>query len=263
MTRPWGKFLPEITVPAGGYDLGFTYSGAKVATIPAGTYDSILTLGAALATALESAASALAWTVAVSELGIVTIDADGAWTVNFGTTDDALETLLGFAGSETVDGSYTLTATSPHTHGWYPGSITYSRRSDRGVGISSGAMWIPQGGAAVRTWAGDGEQCTVCPPTLPVRRAIRFDIVDVSEAQDPVRGVMALAGAHLASRFRWYMDRSVGQVGALGDAGDPWTDTDDDCDYWIVDLADDPEVARVPQNPRKYSVELVLSGVAP
>lgn len=113
------KLLATITVPTGGWDFAGDDGAAFTATLPAGDYDSILELGDALETAINAAAVNETFTVAVSSGGIVTITATGAWTVTWASTDDDLSALLGYAESESVDGSYILTATDRHLYAWY------------------------------------------------------------------------------------------------------------------------------------------------
>lgn len=114
------KLLAEITIDSTCDVFGYTLGGAQTAPMDADDYDTILEVGIELADKLTD--DHADFSVAVSSNGIVTIsNSSTAWTVNWGTTDAGLATLLGFGGTETVAGSgpYVLTATKRHRYGWY------------------------------------------------------------------------------------------------------------------------------------------------
>lgn len=121
------KLLGQVTIGSAEQTFGFNRGGAKTADITLDTYDSILEVLAELEDQLQL--DHADFSVSVSSLGIVSItNSTTAWTASWGTTDDALETLLGFAGTETVVGSgpYTLTASLRHQAAWYsPVGVAY------------------------------------------------------------------------------------------------------------------------------------------
>lgn len=115
---PNPKLLQQIDVSA-AITFGFTQGGAQTADVAADTYDTILELLAELEDALQVVDAT--FTVTCSSLGVISIACTNAWVASWGTTDDDLEQMMGFAGSESVIGSgpYTLTAAKRHLFGWY------------------------------------------------------------------------------------------------------------------------------------------------
>lgn len=127
------KLLPRIEIDSTCDVLAYGLGGAKTADIPDAVYDSILEVCAALETKLKVVSAT--FSVTVSNRGIVVITNSAAsWTVTWGSTDTALRDLLGFAGTETVQGAgpYVLTATRRHLYGWYsPVPVEYPGRRRR------------------------------------------------------------------------------------------------------------------------------------
>jgi len=259
MSSPWGKFWArDIVVPTGGWDFKADCLVA-VATIPAGTYDDVAALLQELHDQCEADASGTGWIMDISDVGIVQIFCDDTgWQPTWASTDDDLSTLLGFDETETV-GGYTLYSTYPHDYGWYPGGITYNNNEARGAGVTSGPFWVPVD-TAVRSWSGSGKQRTVTMGSELWRRTLRFSLVNKDEVSHLTRGIAALWSVHKHRQFAWYPDRSVGSPAVPGTQGDPSTDTDDDCDYWLVDLVDQSKVQAEPGNPSLFTVELTLNG---
>lgn len=256
----WGKYLAEIVVPTGGWAFGYTYTGAHTETIPAGTYASILELCSTLEALLAATHPALTWVISVSEVGFVTIECDDAWVWTAATTNNDLEDVLGLDGTEVVAGlANTLAANLQHSHCWYPGTITYSYLTTRGVGPSSGVMWVAED-VAVRTWTGRGAQRTVVPSRAPTRRTLSYDLIRHEEARDHRCGIAGMRERYLASRWRWYPDRADGVVGAPGSEINPWTEYDPDDEYYTVSLAMAPAITERRGSGRWCSVELVLNG---
>ena len=198
--------------------------------------------------------------VSVSSLGFVTITISGMTDQRWVATTDALSSMLGFSESEAVSGG-SLVSTSPHELGWYPGALTHNHSLTRGAGLVSGAFWLPQD-TSVRQWAGSGKQHTVKTARLLRRRPVRFDIVSKEEVEDLTRGVAALWDEHLTRRLWWYLDRTTGAVGSYGTLGNPWTDVDSGVSYWIVTLAERPDVLEVSPSRSRFQVDLVLNGLA-
>lgn len=119
MTLP--KMLAPVVIDSSNQTFGFDLGGAQTVDITAGTYDSILEVCAELETQLQTVSATFA--VLVSSAGIVTINCDAAWTESWGTTDDALEALLGYDSSaDYVAGStpYALEASDRHDAAFYP-----------------------------------------------------------------------------------------------------------------------------------------------
>lgn len=111
------KLLPTITIPSRWTVAWERGAGTKTATLTAGTYDSILEVLAMLDTVMTAVDGA--WTMAVSANGIVSItEAGGAWSFVWASMTDALEQLLGLAGTETHTAGV-ITATYRHLYGWY------------------------------------------------------------------------------------------------------------------------------------------------
>jgi hypothetical protein len=111
------KLLAQIVIPAGGYTFGYARSGAKTVVLAAGTYASILEVGAEFETKLQ--ADSAGFSVACSSTGFISVTHSSAdWTWTAATTTDALETLVGLAGTESVT-SRVLTGTLQHRYGWY------------------------------------------------------------------------------------------------------------------------------------------------
>ena len=254
----WGKFLCEISVPTGGWVFAWVEGAtSEEATIPAGTYSTVLHLLSTLDTLMGAEVVGGAY-ITTNELGYVSITTDDFTELDLTNSSAALYTLLGFTGSETAV-SHVVTSANPHTHGWYPGGITYNSTS-RGVGLASGKLWLPVD-SAIRTWSGSGKGRIVTTGNLLRRRTARFDLIDQTEAEHPTRGPLILADTHLSKSWRWYIDRAVGTPGSQGIQGNPWTHTDTTFGgYWKVTIAEAPAIQTRPEHPTKYSVEVVFNG---
>ena len=264
MTSAWGKLLGEVVVPTGGWDFKWTDNSPRTATIPAATYDTYLHLMDALLDAIDAVVPLYTNDITVSSVGFTTVTiGDGTGdlqSITYATCSDALMTAMGFVETEMISDD-AVTAAGQHTHCWYPGTITHNYSLYRGAGLAGGALWLPQD-VAVRTKSGSGNARIVTPGMLPRTRALRFDLIDLDEARHPTRGVAALMETHLASKFYWYLDRTVGNVGSYGTAIDPWDDVDDDGDYYVVTLDGQPKLPVRAEHPRKFQVELVLNAEA-
>jgi hypothetical protein len=120
MTLP--KMLATVTIDSTNQTFGFDQGGAQTVDITAGEYDSILEVLAELETQLQTVDATFA--VTVSSAGFVTITCQTAWTENWATTDDALETLLGLDSSSDgvadLNGIYMLAASLRHQAAFYP-----------------------------------------------------------------------------------------------------------------------------------------------
>jgi len=242
----WGKFIGEIVVPTGGYDFAGDDGAGFVATLPAATYSSIYTLCDALETVINAETANEDVTIAVSSIGIVTITGTGAWTITWATTDDDLSTLLGFAETESVDGSDVLTATSRHLYGWYPGRQTFGTLSSSGVGIVSNSIWEPEYETGVRQYAASGN-VRLLMPTTPIRRKdITFAIISDDEADGEF---LTFYEGFISKTFFWYEDRDDGVVGTEGTQ---------DTDYWEVSWYQDAGIEQA-NNPNFFTVRMFLS----
>lgn len=252
----YSKFLVrDIVVPTGGYDFA---TNLVTVTLPADTYDDILHLGYELENQLDTDYPGLEWDVDFDQTGKCYISADGAWTITWGSTTTALSYMLGYDETESVS-SNILTSTNGHQYGWYPGVITHGYNVNRGAGLVSGPLWVPVD-QAVRAWSGSRLQRTVELSTKLARRVARFDIINRDEVGDVNNGLAAIWWSHTAKSLAWYLDRSVGSCGSYGTQGTPGEDNDDDCDYWVVDLVEQPDASPEPSNPSLYMVEMVLNG---
>jgi hypothetical protein len=90
-------------------------------TLTAGRYRDMIAVKDEIQTQLNAAFGT--WACAVgNSTGLFELDCDEAWTMDWltGTYGTTLRDDLGFTGSETVDGSHTLLATSQHVGGFYP-----------------------------------------------------------------------------------------------------------------------------------------------
>ena len=262
MSVSWGKFLVRDIVVGVGYTLVWFEGGTpRSATIPAGTYSTVLEILAALVVAIDAEIAPSVSHAYVSEVGIVSIQIGGITAINWSGTADVLSELLGFDESEVVV-SWTITASGQHRYGWYPGAITYGYQLSRGAGIVFGTRWVPQD-SAIRTVSGSGRQRTIAPGRLRRLRRLRFDLLSLAEVRDHEVGIDSLQERFLTKRLRWYPDRSVGTPDVPGVSGDPQTDLDTDCDYWIVTLAEQPVAAERQENPDFFTIDLALNGEPP
>ena len=256
----FGKILAEITVPTGGWTLSFNHLGVKTATIPAGTYTSVLTLIAALASAIDTAIAGTS-TCTVSGAGIVSISTPSLSLIYWSACTAGLRTFLGIVGTlneSAVDNAVTHT----HTHGWYPGVITYG--TSDGVGLAADTGWMADD-VASRTIAGSGSARIISPARLSYTRVLTFDGLHRDEAlADRERGAMAVSDRWISSKLTWYPDRDLGTVastGTQGDPGHPYYDDDADCDYWVVTTKRTPKVSGSgSQNPDYMRVDVEING---
>lgn len=210
----FGKFIWDLTVPAGGWTFAFTYSGARTVTIAAGSYN-IYTLCAALHSGLEALGLGVAWDVDCSEIGIVSITGDDAWATNWAGTTNLLEDALGYDGTESVvggpGGDEVLTANGQHLYGYYPGLISWGYSVHQGVGMPRPWRWAAAWErCSVRTTAMDGTGCSVVPDSVPAQTTLEFGRVKTEEVNDDERGIEAWATACAGASFRWYPDRTLG-----------------------------------------------------
>jgi hypothetical protein len=113
------KLLASVTIDTSNQTFAFGLGGAQTVDITAATYDTILEVLANLEDALQAVDAT--FSVTCSSGGIVVISCDNSWTITWASTDDDLESLLGFEGTESVAGSgpYTLTASNRHLRGFY------------------------------------------------------------------------------------------------------------------------------------------------
>lgn len=236
----YSKWVWPIVVPTGGYDFVFEQSGSYTATVPAATYASIFELCSALQTAINTVILGPDWVVEVSSAGIVRVTSDNGadWSLTYGSTDDALESILGLAGTETTTneggGEYTIYATSTHLYGWYPGVISFG--STAGAAHTDESDWVPSWPRAEGV-SGSGQMRRVLPSRPPWTRVVGWDLLLDDEILDPDRGIHAMATQAVQSTVRFYPDRDVGTVATPGTQGDPHDDPrDSETDYWLCYL---------------------------
>lgn len=241
------KLLPEITITSSNNTFGYNLGGATSKNITANDYDTILEALANLDTQLGGT-----FTVALSASGIVTISNTSSWTVDWSATDDGLESLLGFTGSESVahvGSDYILTATRRHLYGLYP---------------PVGAQY-PEDEIEIATReqeTDDGKLSQLCSSAEHRRRTITFGLLSAAQLKDGGTDSDGAGGtAYWTSRtfldfwryvrnrpFRFYADRSLGTVASPGTAGtdyttwrryaEPWRPSQrDPGDYSFFDLS--------------------------
>jgi hypothetical protein len=109
------KLLQSITILTSNQDFAFTLAGAQAVEITLGQYDTIYEVASNFEGKLQAVNAN--FSVTVSALGIMVIsNSPSSWGTNWAGTDDNLEDLFGYAGTESVAGAgpYTLTATKRH-----------------------------------------------------------------------------------------------------------------------------------------------------
>lgn len=200
---PYPKFLWPITVPTGGWT--FTTNHAS-SVVPADTYDTIYDLLDELESQLDTDYPALEWNVYMSSIGVVSISADGAWTVTWGSTSDALSAALGFDETESVS-SNVLSSTYQHLYGYYPGLLSYGLDVHKGMGNTNTRIWRKRWGG-VRQRAGDGAMTAVTPASATDTLDLRFGLVRLAEVDDADRGLRAFSDAVVKSWFTYYPSRA-------------------------------------------------------
>ncbi|MFA5123331.1 hypothetical protein [Zavarzinia sp.] len=222
------KILWGITVPAGGWVFAFNDGVARTVTVPAGTYDHILDLCTDLQALLIASPSALTFTVTCSSLGTVVISADGAWTVSWAGTANALSSQLGFAETEAVDGANALTATSQHLSGWYPGLMSWGRTVNRGTGFAS-RFGFKMTWPVSQAIAGNEEARTIGPANPSRESPFELDVITWTEYDDTLRGLAAWWTACVMAPFYVYPNRALGTVASWGTQN---------VDFYIATLVD-------------------------
>ena len=238
------KLLSRVTVTASNDRIGFTLGA--VPTLVAMTTGDYTTILEALAN-LESAllVEDVTFSVTITSLGIVPISCDNVWTINWCTTDDGFETLMGFSGSETVTGAgpYVLTATdrAGEETSWYsPVGVQYPgkrrlvrRRVDE---------------------TDDGDAVLTASESTHEYKTLRFSTLLESQIEpdaaqtdaDGEGGTTDWTGrtfydfwVYVADKkFRFYEDGSDGTVASPGTDGteyDTMVRTDKDSSPWLVD----------------------------
>jgi hypothetical protein len=226
----YGKWFRRIVVPTGGYDFGFDRVGADTVTVPAGNYASYLDLMVELQERLQDDDDG-DWYVTVSGTGITVVGhTTDAWTWTEATTDDDLEALMGLDGTEEV-ATRELTTTSAHTHGWYPGTITFGATA--GAGEIVGDDWIKDW-PDVAAVSGSGRMRRAAPARPVYRRKVGYDLLHKNESANHIRGVDGIERGWVHPVL-WYPDRDLGTVDDTGTQGDPHdSPLESSCDYWLV-----------------------------
>jgi hypothetical protein len=224
----FGKYLWPITIDTTNNDFGLNDGGGPdVVAITSGTYDTILEVCQDLEDELVDL-NAEDWEVEVSALGIVTITNNTSdWDVDWANTDDALEAMLGFDGTETVTGAgpYVLTGSSQHLYGYYPGCISWGYTATGGVGTVTPRIWRSIW-PMVRNVAGNNAQRIVGPANARETMNVGYGIIHRDEYEHAL-GLKAFGDAVIATSFRFYPDRADGTVAAKGTQN---------TEYWKVTL---------------------------
>ena len=257
MASAWSKFLRPVTVPTGGWAFVYNDGGAQTATVAAGTYDTVLHLCSELHDKIEVESGPNTAVISVSQLAIVSITITSLASVTWGSCAADLLTVLGFAGSESVAAS-AVTATSQHTHGWYPGLISLP---GKGVGLEDDSDSIPEGDIA-RSTSGSGKRRSVGPARRIYTRTLRFAAIKRTEFRDKLRGPITMQdrGAHAV--WYWYFDRTDGDVASYGTQVDPGYnnyEADSDGNYLKITMNGDLLVTRATSTPRWQTVQLTFN----
>jgi hypothetical protein len=226
----WPKLLQSVEIGANNDRLGYTLGGAQTATMDQAAYDTIIE--ALINLKAKLVAVSATFNTDVDYRGIVTIANTVAWVINWATTDDGLEDLLGFSGAEAVvdvggggAGPFVLTATSRHLYGWYsPVGVEYPGIRRR---ISRRVQETDAGGASI-----------IASSTVHQYIDLLFDAC-LEGHLDPIAAHAAGAiddgyGGTIdwedrdyttwwedvaAKEFRYYEDASMGTVAAPGTEG--------------------------------------------
>jgi hypothetical protein len=255
MASQFPKFLASVIVPTGGWDFEWNEDGV---TIPAGTYDTPLHLAAALETALDVGYTA---TVTISPVGKTTINITTMTSMVWGSTDDALSTALGFDETETVS-SNTIVSTNQHTHGWYPGVISFGSGTSFGAGPTSDSGW-QTADQLTRTYSGAGNARIIGPARRLYTRRIMFGPLKRLEIFN-TRGTGAIEFRDRWSTkvLWWYPDRTDGAVGSYGtqvDPGDSNYEVDSDGQYFKVTLFRDIETQNTGNNADWFTIDIQVA----
>lgn len=260
----WSKILAPVTVPAAGWGWSWGDSGdaTRYATLPAGTYSSVLSMASRLASAMSAVVSGSS--ITVSQVGIAAVVAKNMTAVHWVSCAADLKSMLGYAGTESITGSgtaaATVTATSSHRRGWYPGVISHG--AARGEGLAGDSAWQVADEIG-RVVAGTGAMRSIAPSRRRYRREIRFGAIRRSEYEEIHRGVALLEEYGATQRLAWYPDRAEGTVASLGTVLDPASSRTDAAGYyWRVTLLEAPAVEWSSQYPDLCSVTLLLNGEA-
>lgn len=195
-------------------------TGSGGVDVTAGDYDSILEVCAELETQLQTLDATFA--VTCSDEGVVAISCDNDWDVDWSNTDDAFETMLGFAGTETVSGSgpYVLTASRRHPTSFF---------SPLGIDYDIDPVWLPSRVQRPE----DGTAIQYASSQAHTERELRFGLLGLEAtkeggtADDGYGSTINWTGRtlydfwlHVADRpFRFYPDRSDGTVASPGTEG--------------------------------------------
>lgn len=194
---------------------------ARSVALTDATHDTVLELGAHLQARIRTIDAAA--TVTISPIGIVTVTIPSIVAMNWAGTSNALSTILGFDETEALSGT-SVTSSAQHLRGYYPGLISYGYATDRGAGLTTPIVWIPDY-HEVRSVAGSlaTRSVGVVTPqqTLDVACSLIRADSTVDEWSDDDRGVRAWIDACtvLEPRFRLYPDRANGIVGTPGTVG--------------------------------------------
>jgi hypothetical protein len=257
----WGKILAPVVVPAGGWLWSWAtgLDATNLATIPAGTYGTILSLAEALETELDKLAGS---TVEISSTGIASVKSNYLTAVHWASCADALLSTLGYSEDETITlpdtTSATITATSRHRYGWYPGVLSHG--AARGEGLAGDSAWQVADEVG-RIVSGAGRMRALAPSRRRYTRTLRWAAIRRSEYEDQYRGPSLLEEHGATRSLRWYPDRADGVCDNQGTQGDPASSRSDAAGYyWLVTLTEPPAVEWSSQYPDLCSVQLVLNG---
>jgi hypothetical protein len=242
----WGKFLAAVVVPTGGWDFSWSDGTNRTLTVPAGTYTTVLDL----LDEMHTQHSAVVGTC--SSTGQVVLTVSSINSMRWSYTTDALSSCLGFAETESPSAG-AVTATNRHTHGWYPGTISFGYT--KGEGLAADSEWQPDEAPAVAV-AGSGTATVVAGSRPIYRRTLLFDLIKQTELVHRTRGVMAMAVAHRTVDVCWFQNRDIGTVAAQGTKGDPHSSSS--ADYWSCKTTIQWEPNGT--NPDYYSVQVDLIG---
>jgi len=181
-------------------------------------------------------------------------------SVTFSSCTEALLTVLGFDETETVTSDTYILATNRPRYVWFPGVGSYGTAS--GVGVTSDTGWLPVD-AQSRIVSGAGNVRVTGPSRMQYTRRLRFEAMKRAEAVEARHtGPIALMDSWATMALRWYPDRDVGVVGAVGTQGDPGPPSyhvDADCDYWAVRVTRQPRIQQA-KDPDWFTITIELNG---
>lgn len=258
----WGKFLAPVT--ASSWTFAWNDGSPQSVNITDGTYDTVYHLANNLNTKIKDVDASNYVYFAELYSNRCRIYLNNAASITWASCTDALTSALGFDETETIQspGSYIWASSQPE-YAWFPGVI--SRGAALGEGLQDDSGWQPTD-LISRKEAGSGVVRKIGPARQRYERRLRFGSVKRTELFNKTKGVVCLSDRWVYDTLRWYPDRDDISIvtgtlseGTQMDPGYNNYETDDDHEYWIVSLANNPVFNRTPSHPDWFSVDLVFT----